>query len=81
MTLIARQCKVKFFRNQFAFISLTYSITMLIDRGRAFMVLEADVSLTGGNVQILHLELDYFCICTFSAKSFPGTKLDQFEKG
>ena len=47
------------------------------------MASEADVSHTGGNVQILHLESDYFCICAFSAriKSFPGTKLDQFEEG
>ena len=33
------------------------------------MASEADVSQTGGNVQILHLKLDYFCICAFSARS------------
>ena len=37
------------------------------------MASEADVSQTGGNIQILHLELDYFCICAFCKKYFPGT--------
>ena len=47
---------------------------MLIDRSGSFTPSEADVSQTGGNVHILHLELDYlFCICTFSARSLPGT--------
>ena len=40
---------------------LTYS-TMLIDMSGAFTMSEADVSQTEGNVQILHLELNYFCI-------------------
>ena len=45
------------------------------------MASEADVSQTGGNVHILHLELDYFfCICAFSARSL-FQDLDQFEKG
>ena len=46
---------------------------MLIDMSGAFTASEADVSQIGGNVQILHLELDYFCICAFCKKSFPGT--------
>ena len=33
---------------------------MLIDRSGAFTASEADVLQTGGNVHILHLELDYF---------------------
>ena len=44
------------------------------------MASEADVSQTGGNVQILHLKLDYFCICTFSATSLFQEHY-QFEKG
>ena len=47
---------------------------MLIDESRAFTASEADVSQTGGNVQILHLESDY-CLQVhfFCKKSFPGT--------
>ena len=47
---------------------------MLIDRSGAFTASEADVSQTGGNVHILHLELHYFLhLCFFCKKSFPGT--------
>ena len=47
---------------------------MLIDMSGAFTALEADVSQTGGNVHILHLELDYFLhLRFFCKKSFPGT--------
>ena len=73
MTLIARRCKVKFFRNQFAFTSSTYSTTMLIDMSGAFTALETNVSQTGGNVHILHFELDYFCIFASCKKFFSGT--------
>ena len=38
--------------------SPTYSTTMLIDMSGTFMASEADASQTGGDVQILHLELD-----------------------
>ena len=44
---------------------------MLIDRSRPFTASEADVSQTGGNVQILHLELLHLrFLCK---KSSPGT--------
>ena len=47
---------------------------MLIDMSGAFTASEADVSQTGGNVHILHLELDYFLHLRFFCKeSFPGT--------
>ena len=46
---------------------------MLIDMSGAFKASEADVSQTGGNVHILHLELDYFLHLRFFCKSFPGT--------
>ena len=58
----------------------TYSTEVLIDRSGAFTASEADVSQIGGNVQILHLELDYFCICAFSAISLFQEPY-QFEKG
>ena len=43
---------------------------MLVDRSGAFTTSETDVSQTGGNVQILHLELDLRFFCK---KSFLGT--------
>ena len=47
---------------------------MLIDRSGAFTASEADVSQTGSNVHILHLELDYFLhLRFFCKKSFPLT--------
>ena len=48
---------------------------MLIDRTRDFTASEAGVSQTGGNVHILHLELDYFLLHLgfFCKKSFLGT--------
>ena len=47
---------------------------MLIDMSGAFTASEADVSQTGGNVHILHLELDYFLhLRFFCKKSFPET--------
>ena len=47
---------------------------MLIDMSGVFTASEADVSQTGGNVHILHLELDYFLhLRFFCKKSFPGT--------
>ena len=52
--------------------SPTYSTTMLIDKSGAFTALEADISQTGGNIQILHLKLDYFRLCAFCKKYFPG---------
>ena len=46
-----------------------YSTMMLIDRSEAFTASEADLSQTEGNVSILHLELDDFCICTLCTRS------------
>ena len=48
---------------------------MLIDRSGVFTASEADVSQTGGNVHILHLELRLFFLHLrfFCKKSFPGT--------
>ena len=60
--------------------SPTYSTTMLIDRSGAFTASEADVSQTGGNVQILDFESDHFCICAFSATSLFQEPYE-FEKG
>ena len=54
---------------------------MLIDRSRAFTASEADVSQTGGNVQILHLELNYFFAFGLFLQEVFSRNLDQFEKG
>ena len=54
---------------------------MLIDRSRAFAASEADVSETGGNVHILHLELDYFFAFAIFLQEVFSRNLDQFEKG
>ena len=53
---------------------------MLIDRSGAFTASEADVSQTGGNVHILHLELDYFFAFALFLQVF-SRNLDQLEKG
>ena len=71
MTFIARQSSLEIGLRLF---SPTYSTTMLIDRSGAFTASEADVFQTGCNVQILHLELDYFLhLRFFCKKSFLGT--------
>ena len=54
---------------------------MLIDMSAAFTASEADVSQTGGNVHILHLELDYFLHLCFFLQEVFSRNLDQFEKG
>ena len=54
---------------------------MLIDRSGAFTASEADVSQTGGNVHILHLELDYFFAFALFLQEVFSRNLDQFEKG
>ena len=54
---------------------------MLIDTNGAFRVSEADVSQTGGNVQILHLKLDYFFAFALFLQEVFSRNLDQFEKG
>ena len=45
------------------------------------MASEADVSQTGGNVYILHLELDYFFAFALFLQEVFSRNLDQFEQG
>ena len=54
---------------------------MLTDRSGAFTASEADASQTGGNAQILHLELDYFFAFSLFLQEVFFRNLNQFEKG
>ena len=54
---------------------------MLIDMSGAFTAPEAGVSQTGGNVHILHRELDYFFAFALFLQEVFSRNLDQFEKG
>ena len=52
---------------------------MLNDKSGAFMASEIDVSQTGGNVNILHLEWDHSCTGVPSTKSLSVHQLSTSE--